>query len=325
MTVNEEINEVPVTEEPKVESEPLMALSDQEFLDRINALSAPFYDEYVKKYQVGLDIHAECFEQTTCCSSTEPAGNPVEEEPCETPKDEILETQTPVIDDVLEAQTPVIESDNKPDKKKRKKAVKRYISERPGAHAIILILSLVVIGVAVLGCITGMINIAPVDEYITLFNTAGSDRNIDVIDPVLALVNNFVNLGLSNGYSQFFQLADIQDVIAVYAVAGSVLLILILAICYFIMSIVALASKKDNNGYVKKLGFGAVSIIMFICSLIVLVGGFMLSGLTLDMDGILAFLLPDGTKFCAGYGLFGLIAISILTFICSCCGYKREK
>lgn len=230
-----------------------------------------------------------------------------------------------------EANAPTNDKREKSGKVKSGKAVsegKLYAKKRGIVLVVIALLMFVVIAVAAVGAI----GITGVDGFVASYIIPGATEdaniNIGVIDPVLGTIKDLAKVNLdSNFYDCFLASkpanASIITKIAVYAVPAAALLIILFALIGFIKAIVALFAKKTLSGYIKKRGFGFISIIMFLCGLIMAIGGIYIANI--DIAKALDFITQKSTVMNAGFGLYALIALPIITFICSCVSYKKVK
>lgn len=203
-----------------------------------------------------------------------------------------------------------------------------YSKKRGFFLLLIALFMLVVIAVGVLN----VFNIELIDDYVATFIKPGvteeNNINIGLLDPIYGVIKKFAKLNLDSVYfdsylSNIPAEANILTVISLYAVPAAAFLILLCALIGFIKAISALFAKKGGNNVYKKYKFGFLSIIMFLCGIILLVGGVFASGL--EIKQILDFILQKTTVLNAGYGLYALIALPILNLIFSCLSYKKAK
>jgi hypothetical protein len=140
---------------------------------------------------------------------------------------------------------------------------------------------------------------------------------------VVALVDSFAHTGAKNFYTPYFEGVSGKGAVPVYAVSAAVLLSLLFALAEFIKSMCALCSGKKDDGYYKKFRFGYISVVMFLCGVTATVGGIYVGGLSIA--DVLSFIKPGATDFGAGYALYAMLGVPVITFICACCSYKKEK
>lgn len=208
------------------------------------------------------------------------------------------------------------------------KAKKLYEKKRGVALFIVALFMLVVI----LASALGVVNLVNLDAYVAAYIQPGiqaeDNVNISIIDPILGTIKDLAKVNLdSNFYKSYLADntadADVITKIALYAVPVAALLIIVFAFIGFIKAIVALFAKKTLSGQVKKYGFGFISIVMFLCALIMAAGGIYVA--EIEITKALDYLIGKSTVLNAGYGMYALIAIPIITFVCSCCAYKKAK
>lgn len=204
-------------------------------------------------------------------------------------------------------------------------AKKVYVKKRAFFLVLTAILSLVILAVAVVGIFDLTVSDTAINEYISIYNYKTSENvAIDMLDPVLGFIQSTfkLDLGMESDFTANFTVGEeTKDVIANYALPIALVVYVIFYLATFIASIAGACGKKGANGY-KKVKLGFVSIIAFLCSLIVIVAGMMMAGLS--FDGILDFIMGKG-NFSIGYGLYAMVAVPIITFICSCCSYKKAN
>lgn len=208
------------------------------------------------------------------------------------------------------------------------KAKKLYEKKRGVALFIVALFMLVVILAAALG----VVNLLNLDAYVAAYIQPGvqaeDNVNISIIDPILGTIKDLAKVNLdSNFYKSYLADntadADVITKIALYAVPVAALLIIVFAFIGFIKAIVALFAKKTLSGQVKKYGFGFISIVMFLCALIMAAGGIYVA--EIEITKALDYLIGKSTVLNVGYGMYAMIAIPIITFVCSCCAYKKAK
>lgn len=148
-----------------------------------------------------------------------------------------------------------------------------------------------------------------------------------LLDPALGYLKNVFagKLDILAPATSFFSEFKISDTTAFkvegYVLLATTVIYMILAIEGLIVSICGLAGKKKENGYRKaKLGF--MSIVMFVCAIGMIICTAFLAGVDIK-DFLNCFTAKDGFAF--GYGIYALVAIPVLTFICSCVAYRKVK
>lgn len=203
-----------------------------------------------------------------------------------------------------------------------------YSKKRGIAHILIAIFMLVVLAVALLS----FFNIDTVDNYVAVYVKKGvteeTNINIGLIDPVFGIVKKLAKVDVDSFYfdsyiSNMSAETDIMTKISLYAVPVAALLIIVCALIGFFKSIVALISKRYTNGLYKKYKFGFLSLVMLLSALILLIGGMFASGAEITV--ILDFILGKTDALYAGYGLYALVVLPLITFILSCVSYKKAK
>ncbi len=220
---------------------------------------------------------------------------------------------------VQQTATPVT-APAKKGKGKKVKEEKLYVKKRGLFLFLILLLTLVVVAVAVVG----YIDIEGISDYAALY--VNEDSSISMADPIIGMVKTFVDLDMESAYYDGVlagntEGADILTLVTIYAVPVACLLAIVFALIAVIKAFVALCSGK-KDGYYKKFKFGFLSVAILLCGLIAFVGGLYVSGTSL-VD-VLTFVTGEAA-ISAGYGLYALIALPVLTLIFSCVSYKRLK
>ena len=192
------------------------------------------------------------------------------------------------------------------------------------------------------------LNMDALDKYVAIYNVPEgreievvdpetdavtvekADAYITLLDPTIGTVKNFLpSLGMeSEFFSLYLEGGKLDDTtmmtkIGVFAVPVATTVIVICAVIGFLKALVALFSGRKQDGYYRKFKFGFMSILMFLCGLVLVVGGLYFSGL--GFDGIVDFLTFKSPAFYAGYGLYAMLGLPILTFIFTCCAYKKAR
>ena len=200
------------------------------------------------------------------------------------------------------------------------KVAKRYDKKRGFFLFLPMLLALIALAAAVLG----VLNIESIKEYITIYNY--KEAGITMLDPACGFIESLIDgldMGVPTVFADTFVVGDeLLDTIAYYAMTIASVLYVIFALIMVIVAIAGLAGKKNEEGFYRKAKLGFLSIVMLLCSLIIAVGGVILA--TGDIGGIVDFIIGNG-DFTAGYVLYGIIAIPVVTFICTCCAYRRYK
>lgn len=196
---------------------------------------------------------------------------------------------------------------------------------RKGFLALVAIFMLVIIAIAALGYL-GTI----VPEYVSAFVKPGEEvAHLGLTDPVLGALTKFAKMDMT---SQFYTdcLAPIDgdtkiaSLIAFYGMPIAIALALIFALIIFIVAIVAIAKKGVSKGYVaRKCNIGFLSLLVFLLSLFVAAAAIIWNGAALSAS--LDFFTGKATNVYAGYGLLGLMGVSLLSFICNLFAYKKVR
>lgn len=206
------------------------------------------------------------------------------------------------------------------------KESKLYTKKRGVALVVIAIFMFVVIAATALG----VVSIGGIDNFVAAYTVPGTaegeDINISIADPMLGLIKDLTKVEFDSNYFATFLAvktanADIITKIALYAVPAAALIIIVLAVIGFVKALAAIFAKKTLSGKIKKSGFGLISIIMFVSALIMLVGGVFVANI--EIASALEFLTQKSAVMNVGFGLYALVAIPIITFICSCVSYKK--
>lgn len=208
---------------------------------------------------------------------------------------------------------------------------------------LILLLMIVTIAIAVLP----LLNMAMIEPYASVYKLPNgkeievvdpeteavsvekADAFIGLPDPIIGLVKTFMaDFSMDSEYYTNFVEGKLDDAaplvkVALYAVPSAAILIVVCAVIGLIKALVALFSRKKSDGYYKKIGFGFLAILMFLCGLLLAVGGLYFSGV--GIDGAVDFLTFKSETIQACYGLYALVALPILIFIFSCVSYKKIK
>lgn len=272
---------------------PMEEMSDSEFISYADYLSSPYYRAY---------ITAKCRgegEETVCATESR-AQN----------------------------------ADNKAEKsrkakkqKKAKRAPALYVKKRAFPLVLIAILTAVVIAVGVLG----FLNIDNISGYASIYSVPqkdGTTISVPLTDPIIGMIKSFVNLDTESYFFAEYmdgrlESMDVLTKISVYAIPVAALIIVLFAVIGFIKAIAALCAKRKSNGYYGKFKFGFLSVASFLSAVILFFGGLYVSGISLE--SALDFILFKSDTMQAGYGLYALVIIPIITFILTCTCYKKQK
>lgn len=202
-----------------------------------------------------------------------------------------------------------------------------YIKKRGFTLFLTAFFMLIIIAAAVVG----LLEISGVSTYASVYIepiTTDTVRSIDLLDPVIGLIKKVFTINQSSLYFDKYMTGitantDLLTKISMYAVPVAALLIVVFALISFFKAVCAMFAKRYPNGLYKKYKFGFLSIVMLLCGAIMLVGGLFASGLEIKV--ILDFILQKSTVLYAGYGLYALIVIPLITLVLSCINYKKVK
>ena len=208
---------------------------------------------------------------------------------------------------------------------------------------LILLLMIVTIAIAVLP----LLNMAMIEPYASVYKLPNgkeiegvdpdpeavsvekADAFIGLPDPIIGLVKTFMaDFSMDSEYYTHF-VEDKLDTaapmakIALFAVPSAAILIVLCAVIGLLKALVALFSGKKSDGYYKKIGFGFLAILMFLCGLLLAVGGLYFSGV--GVNGAVDFLTFKSESIQACYGMYALVGLPILIFLFSCVSYKKIK
>lgn len=227
--------------------------------------------------------------------------------------------------------TIVANPDEKEKGKRKKKEAKLYEKKRVLPLILIAIVSLLTIAVilsGIFGINLGLYKF-PVEtgKAIALDVPSEEGTVITASDPIVGIVKSVVDVDMESVYHEVFLNYDKETtgtlaVISLYAVPAALVIILIFAVIALIKAFVAIFSGK-KDGYYHKFKFGFLSIVGFLCSLILVVGGLYVAKINLTEIG--NFLLAKPMIMQAGYGLYALIVLPIISFVMTCIGYKKKK
>ena len=202
------------------------------------------------------------------------------------------------------------------------KGTKVYVKKRGFFVFVITLLMIAMLAVAVIGTL----NLEGVSKYVTIHNS--EEESVGLVDPVIGLINSLLGDEIyPSAYQDVIDNAagvdDIKALLPVYATCAAALLIALCLIIGFIKALVALFSGKKKDGYYKKFKFGFLSLVIFIGTILFAVSFVCAnSGALSDLVSLVKF---KGELPAFGYGLYALLGGSLITFICSCCSYKKAK
>lgn len=303
MAKNKKIQET--EPQQQVPNKSIDEMSDVEFITYADYLSSPYYRAYMNAKAKALGVGTDYL---------------MKDSQGELPVDGNYE------DKAVKAGT--VADKNTAKKTKEAKAVKGgKIYTKKRAFALVLILLFMFVCVAAVAL--GSFEVQPVTQYTALYVKDGAlGKAVGELDPALGLIKKLAKVDVDSVFYNTYLSnipADVDLVtnICLYAVPAASILFVIFAIIGVIKALGALCAKKTVDGFYKKYKFGFISIVMFLCSLIMLVGGLYVNNTAIT--DILSFLTGKTSGLYAGYGLYGFILIPVITFICSCCGYKKLK
>lgn len=224
----------------------------------------------------------------------------------------------------VKAEEPKPGETEKPKKAKKEKKSKVCVKKRAFFFVIPLILAVAIIAVAVMGIFD--LSFA---KYLSIYNYKHTaERSFAMLDPVLSFIST--KFGISFGdtiTAEFFNVYTISTgeflpAFIGYALPISIALYVVFALVTVIVSIAGLAGKKREDGTYARAKLGFLSIVMFGCALIATFAGMYVAGC--GMNSFVNFISGKG-EFFAGYVLYAMVAVPVITFICTCVAYKKEK
>ena len=205
-----------------------------------------------------------------------------------------------------------------PETKKKSKA-KLYDKKRGLFLFIPFILALVILAAAVVG----VFNVKEINEYVSMYEY--KETGITILDPLFSFLKGKIDgfdLKVPTEFAVFKTGEEFADVFAAYALPIAIVLYALFMLFIFIVSIAGLAGKKNKDGFYRKAKLGYLSIVAFLCSLLIMVCGIYVSGGSIAQ--IVDF-VTGKADFSIGYAMYALIAVPIITLICSCCAYRKYK
>lgn len=285
-------------------------MTDHEFLTNIDYLCNPYYHAYL-----GAKTHTELKEGDLVYN---PYGE-VRYQP--------TYAENPNLPTVN-----VTNTDEKGKGTREKKGAKLYEKKRVLPLILIAIVSLLTIAVILSGLFglnfLGLYKI-PIEEgtAIALPVPSPDGTVITASDPIVGIVKSVVDVDMESVYHEVFlnyekENTETLKVISLYAVPVALVIILIFAVIALIKALVAIFSGK-KEGYYHKFKFGFLSIVGFLCGLILVIGGLYVAKINLTEIG--DFLLAKPMIMQAGYGLYALLVLPIISFVMTCIGYKKKK
>lgn len=196
---------------------------------------------------------------------------------------------------------------------------------RRGFLFLMAIFMIAILGVAVLGYLG---NIVP--EYISAFNKVDGEETIylGLTDPVLGALKKFAKMDMDShfygDYLENMEQASIMDKVVSYGMPASIALSAIFAFIIFIATLAAFFKKSIRKGYVaKRTRLGLLSFLLFLFTLIITAAAIMWNGE--GFGEAIAFFTNSAKSINAGYGLLGVVALSLLNLIFSWCTFKKVK
>ena len=199
-----------------------------------------------------------------------------------------------------------------------------YTKKRSFFLVLPLIFAALVIALAVVSLFKTSFN-----GYIALYGYGYAvQRDIVLLDPVFSFLKTTFKMDLASLPTDFaiaskvVEEGNVFGAIAKYALPVAIVLYVVFALITLITSIVGLASGRREDGTYRKARLGFLSIVMFLCAVIIgLAGVVAVNG---KIDTIVKFIVRDGILY-AGYAYYALLAIPVLTFVCTCLAYGKNK
>ncbi|MDD4316403.1 MAG: hypothetical protein PHC84_04520 [Clostridia bacterium] len=196
---------------------------------------------------------------------------------------------------------------------------------RKGFLALVVIFMVAILAIGVLGYLG---NIVP--EYISVFtkDDSGVKTYIGITDPIFAALNKFAGMDMDSVFFADWDAmpadAEIATKIAYFGLPIAAALALLFTLIILIVAIAALAKKGVEKGYVaRKCKFGFLSLLLFLFSIFIAACGVIWNGA--GLGEIMNFFTASTTKIYAGYGLFGIIGLALLSMICNWLSYKKVR
>lgn len=210
--------------------------------------------------------------------------------------------------------------------RKKRKVLGDYRRRKGFLILMMLCMALIIAVIAV-----GYIGIDAIDDYTAVYTDVKAEKSISFVDPVFGLLKKFDILKdqdsvfYDNILANLENEEDIMVKIAAYALPILSVLIVILALVVLITALAGLCKKwVGNKKYVnKKVSLVIVSLILFIFSALAVICGAIWDGA--GFSGILDFVLGDSAAIAAGYGLYAIVGLSLLSFIFNLFAYSKNK
>lgn len=204
-------------------------------------------------------------------------------------------------------------------KEKKKVKTKLYDKKRGFFLFVPFILTLVVLAAVVVG----VFNVKGINEYVSMYEY--KETGIAILDPVFSFLKDKIdgfNLNVPTEFSVFETGKEFADVFCSYALIIGIVLYALFTLFAFIVSIAGLTGRKNKDGFYRKAKLGYLSIVAFLCSLLILICGIYVSGGSIAQ--IVDF-VTGKADFSVGYAMYAMVAVPIITLICSCCAYRKYK
>lgn len=200
-----------------------------------------------------------------------------------------------------------------------------YVNKRHVAVILITVLLLVMLAVSVIGLIDGL----TFSKYFSVFAIPNSDGGdveyVTLTDMTLGLFggeNRASSLYFKSILSDKLDGAATMQKITFYAPPVASLLLFVITAFGFLKSLLSLFGGAKNGAY-HKYKFGFISILLFLCSAVVVLGGAYTVKMTAEAMG--DFFLIKSNVLNAGYAAYAILIIPVITFILSCVSYRKEK
>lgn len=275
--------------EPVVVEKTLEEMTDAEFLAGIEKWGAPAYNDYMHAPRISETRINGYLSDTEVGILAKNAKVKVEE-----PESEVKETQNVCV------------------------KAKRHTKKRALLLVVIMILTLAFM----VGTVLGVLKVAPVFDYFNVYG--GENGGTGIIDPVVSMILHLTKGSGDYTFVEYFGKAgEGLSAVPVYSVACAIILYLVCIIVMFVKSVFATFEKRNVCGYYKKRTFGYISIVALLCAVVCVVGGLYVTGGAIT--DILDFLTPDKLPVGAGYGLYVMLGLPIVTLIMSSFAYGKKK
>ncbi len=210
-----------------------------------------------------------------------------------------------------------------------KKVRKEYDKKRILPLILILLVNILVVRIAVVG----LFDAGSFGQYVSPFVKASVSEKVavPVLDALFSLLKTYnIDAGIET-VLQYQYNADTLSNIAFYATAIASAVMVVFALVNILCALVALVSGKHEGRY-RKVRFGLTAILSFVMVVVLYFGMLIINAEPLDVCALfvvdyigLPLAYETGSTLFAGYGLYALIFAPILTFICSCCAYRKSK